>query len=196
MIITTPEEADRMARMGGDQLSAIERIMEFPAGKIALPKQPDMLLKNDKNYDLGGVTVTLKPVGATHTPNAIIAEIAKDKVIYAGDTLYSGRLPAVLPDSNVKSWLQAFDGLRSYKGYTFVPGHGDAAKLSAFEKPTYQYLSALHKHMTDAVDDSLDMQEAIDSMDQSDFSRFADYDMLAGRNASWTYQEAERAAFE
>ena len=71
-----------------------------------------------------GVTVKLTPVGGTHTPNSITAEVAADRVVYAGDVLYGERLLAVLDVSDVSNWIAAFDGLRAYKGYTFIPGHG------------------------------------------------------------------------
>ncbi len=50
--------------------------------------------------------------------------------------------------------------------------------------------------MNKMVEEGVDVQDAIDGLDQSQFSKLANYEQLAGRNASWTYIEREAAAFE
>jgi len=196
-IITTPAEAKRMFALGGNFTSAVERNLGLAQGRVKIPAPPNRLNDKPVTLDLGGkVIVNLVPVGANHTPDSIIAVVKKDKTIYTGDLLYSGRLLAVLPDSSVKSWISAFDKLRDYKGYTFVPGHGQAAKLKAFEFPTYQYLTHLYKYMSAAIDEDVGLDDAMEKLDQSAFSKLANFEILAGPNASWTYLEVEKAAFE
>ena len=46
------------------------------------------------------------------------------------------------------------------------------------------------------VEAGTDIQDAINSLDQSKFSKLENFEDLAGRNASWTYLEREKAAFE
>jgi hypothetical protein len=41
------------------------------------------------------------------------------------------------------------------------------------------------------IEAGADMQESIDKLDQSRFKALADFNELAGRNASWTYLERE-----
>jgi hypothetical protein len=50
--------------------------------------------------------------------------------------------------------------------------------------------------MNKMVEEGVDVQDAINRLDQSRFAKLANYDLLAGRNASWTYLEREAAAFE
>jgi len=196
-IITTTAEAKRMSSMGGNFTSAVERNLGLTEGSVEIPAPPNRLIDKPETLDLGGnVFVELKPVGATHTPNSIIAIVKQDKIIFSGDLLYSGRLLAVLPDSNVKSWISAYEKLREYKGYTFVPGHGKAAKLKAFEFPTHKYLTHLYKHMFDAIEEDFGLDDTMKKLDQSAFSKLANFEALAGPNASWTYLEVEKAAFE
>ena len=68
--------------------------------------------------------------------------------------------------------------------------------LKDFDFPTRQYLTLLLTHMDKMVDEGVDAQDAIDRLDQSRFSKLANFDQLAGRNASWAYLEREAAAFE
>ena len=79
---------------------------------------------------------------------------------------------------------------------TFIPGHGQPGPLKNFDFPTRQYLELLHSHMQKMVEDGVDIQDAINSLDQSRFSQLANFKDLAGRNASRAYLEQEAAAFK
>ena len=50
--------------------------------------------------------------------------------------------------------------------------------------------------MDDAIDQGLELQDAINSLDQASWKDLEDFDALAGRNAHQTYLEREAAAFE
>ena len=96
----------------------------------------------------------------------------------------------------MKSWIEVFDKLRGFGDVTFVPGHGAPAQLSAFEFSTREYLMLLHTHMTNAIEQGQDLQDAMVSLDQSRFSKLENFQELAGRNASLAYLEAETEAFK
>jgi hypothetical protein len=91
----------------------------------------------------------------------------------------------------MKSTGRQCDKLKSFGNVTFVPGHGKPAPLSTFRFPTRDYLALLHAHMTEAVEQGKDQQDAIASLNQTRFSKLANYEDLAGRNASFAYLEAE-----
>jgi glyoxylase-like metal-dependent hydrolase (beta-lactamase superfamily II) len=196
-VMATPEEAARMEDMGGMFALFGAQALGLKEGAVIAPKAPGTLIKAPRTLDLGGgVTVNLIPAGANHTPNSLIAEVPSDKVIYAGDVLYSGRLPAILNISNTEHWIKAYDGLRRFKGYTFIPGHGQPAPLSAFEFPTYSYLTNIWSYMMKAVDNGVGLGKATKGYDQSAYSKLANFKQLAGRNASWAYQQVELVSFE
>ena len=96
----------------------------------------------------------------------------------------------------VVDWIGAFGRLREFGGFRFVPGHGEPGPLAAFEHPTFEYLTVLKGHMDRAVDEGVDLQDAIGSLDQSPWADLADFDALAGRNAHQAYLQSEAAAFE
>jgi len=50
--------------------------------------------------------------------------------------------------------------------------------------------------MDKMVAQGVDVQDAINKLDQSRYSKLANFELLAGRNASWAYLEREQAAFE
>jgi glyoxylase-like metal-dependent hydrolase (beta-lactamase superfamily II) len=195
-IIAQTKSAERMAAQSGNYAGAIERILELPKDSVKLPKKPDKLIDKEAQLDLGGVNIKLHSYGASHTPSSLAVEIPADKIVYAGDILYAQRLLAVLPDSNTKSWLSVFDQLKQYGDATFIPGHGQPGPLKDFDFPTRSYLNLLLTHMDKMVDQGVDVQDAIDKLDQSRYSKLTNFELLAGRNASWAYLEREQAAFE
>ena len=194
-VIAHQSEAARMARMGSDFAGGISMNLGLNAASITVPTAPDIQLAEPASYDLGDLQMHLKSFGAAHTPGPLVVHIPADNVVYAGDILYSGRLPAIIPDGSVKSWIKVFDDLKGYGDALFVPGHGKPGKLKDFEFSTRDYLVLLHTHMEKQVKEGADMQTAISGLDQTRFSKLANYPELSGRNASQTYLESEKASF-
>ena len=199
-IIAHEKSAARMQKQAGNFSTAIENILELKPGSVTLPKAPDKVISGDLDLDLGGITLKIRDFGQAHTPTQLVVEIKGQQVdkpiVYTGDLLYSGRLLAVLADSGVKSWLSGYERLKQFGNALLIPGHGEPAKLSAFDFTTRDYLQLLYSHMEKAVDEGTDIQDAINQLDQSAYSGLVNFEELSGRNASWTYLEAEKAAFE
>ena len=195
-IIAHEKTAERMEKQAGNFATGIENILELKPGTVKLPAPPDRMIKGDTELDLGGLAIKLWDFGPAHTPTQLVVEVKQDKLVYTGDILYSGRLLSVQSASNVAHWIEAYDRLKQFGDVLFVPGHGQPDKLSAFDFPTRQYLALLLSHMNKMVEEGTDIQDAINSLDQSKFSKLENFENLAGRNASWTYIEREAAAFE
>ena len=195
-VIASAAEAKRMAAMGGQFAQSSELALGLQPGGIVISSAPDRILEGDAELDLGDLKIQLRQFGVAHTPGPLVVYIPKDKVVYGGDILYSGRLPAIVDGGNVRSWIEVFDKLRGFGDVTFVPGHGKPAKLSAFEFPTRAYLYLLAKHMRRAMVQGMGQQDAIQTLDQSAFAKLENYRELAGRNASFAYLEAEVEAFK
>ncbi|MDP2690564.1 MAG: MBL fold metallo-hydrolase, partial [Deltaproteobacteria bacterium] len=72
----------------------------------------------------GGRTIELVYAGsAAHTPGDIFVLLPAEKVVFAGDLLYNGRLP-LLNDGNTPGAIAALDRLSKTGALIFVPGHG------------------------------------------------------------------------
>lgn len=191
-----PVESQRIQRRAGDFAGAIERVLELPKDSVVIPGVPDKQVDKKTTLDLGGITIDISPMPASHTGGSLIVSVPVDKIIYAGDILYSGRLLAVLEESDVTSWLQCYDRLKSLGRVKLVPGHGEPAYLSAFDQSTRAYLQHLETNMKRMVDEGIALQDAINQLDQGQWKDLANFKELAGRNASWTYLEKERKSFE
>lgn len=195
-ILAHEDEIKRMKKSSLDFASRIERALELKKDSIKTPALPDTAIIKKRNIDLGGLKIQVIPMPTNHTAGSLIVSVPADKIVFSGDVLYGGRLLAVMPVSNTKSWLAAFDKLKKFGKVTFVPGHGQPGNLNSFKKSTHDYLQLLYSHMSKALDNGVDLQDAINSLNQKNFSSLANYKELAGRNASWTYIEREKAFFE
>lgn len=195
-IITHKINAERMAAQGANFAANIEQTLQLPVGSIKIPQAPNRIIETKTTLDLGGVSLILDNFGKAHTPAQLVVEIPADKIVYTGDILYGQRLLAITPESHVKSWLAAFDRLKSFGSVTFIPGHGKPGPLADFDFPTRQYLELLFSQMSKMVADGVGLQDAIDNVDQSRFSNLANFKLLAGPNASRAYLEREAASFE
>jgi glyoxylase-like metal-dependent hydrolase (beta-lactamase superfamily II) len=195
-IIAAEEAVPRIANEGEAMARTAEQIIGAAPGAIQTPGNPDLALAEIALLQLGGVTLKVIPIGTAHTPGSTIVEVMEDNVVYAGDVLYGGRLLSILPVSRVDEWIAAIDNLRTFDNVVFVPGHGEPGNYGEFEDSNYKYLTTLKAHMDKAIDEGIELQNAIDSLDQSEWQNLADFEALAGRNAHQTYLECEIAAFE
>ena len=196
-VIASTEAAARMTRDGGDFMQAIAAVLELK-DPPALPAPPDRLIeeKGEQRIDLGGgVIVTIMHFGRTHTGGSLVVRVAPDRTVFAGDVLYAGRLPAILPDSNVIGWIAGFERLRGIDAAVFVPGHGQPGPLSAFEPSTLAYLKALKSHMDAAFKAGMDPSTAVRKFDASSWRQLVNFTELSDRNAALAYLESEREGF-
>jgi glyoxylase-like metal-dependent hydrolase (beta-lactamase superfamily II) len=195
-VIAAAGAVPRITAEGLAFAATVEGVLGLAPGSVEAPEAPDVAVDAQTPLDLGGVRLRVIPVGDAHTPGSLVVAVEPDALVFTGDVLYGGRLLAVLSESHVQEWIQAFGRLRELGDARFVPGHGEPGPLSAFEHPTHEYLTALKRHMDQAVEEGIDLQDAIGSLDQSGWKGLADFEALAGRNAHQAYLQSEAAAFE
>lgn len=195
-VIAAAEAVPRITGEGVAFAATVARILELPEGSVLAPGVPDRAIQQETRLDLGGITLRVIPVGTAHTQGSLVVVVEPGGVVFAGDVLYGGRLPAILPESKIGDWIIAFDRIREFDGDQFVPGHGNPGPLSAFAHPTRDYLEAMKRHMDEAVDKGVDLQEAIRTFDASPWASLADFTELSGRNAHQAYLQSEADAFK
>ena len=196
-ILAATEAAERMQNEAAGFAATVAQTLGL-SETISAPKPPTQLINTGEREGLdlgGGVTLVVEHYGRTHTRGSLIARIEPDATIYAGDILCSGRLLSILPDGHVGEWIAAAERLRTLEAKLFVPGHGNPGPLADFEQPTYAYLHALLTHMDKAVENGIDISEAMSSFDDDNWEALANFTELSGRNASLTYLEREAEGF-
>lgn len=181
-----------MRSRGGDQLAALRALLG-PAAEGTVPTMPKRLLQTpDARLELGGTVFEFRHRGGGHTPGDLVVWLPQSNVAFAGDIVYVDRLLAVLPVSSTRAWLEAFAALEQLAPQRIVPGHGRITDLAAARSQTRAYLAALRAHMARAVEQGVDVSEAVKSFDAKPFLHLSNAAELNPGNASRTFLEVER----
>lgn len=189
-IIAAAAAIDDMNARGAMQLEGLKgELREKLAGTDAV--LPTKTFEKEGELKLGGRDIRILHFQPAHTPGDSIVWLPREGVVFAGDLVYVDRLLGVLPFSSASGWLASFDEMAKLNPRLIIPGHGEVCDLAKAQRETRDYLQLLVGHMQRAVDDMVELQVAIDSLDQSAFARLPNYDLLKGGNASRVYLEVE-----
>lgn len=194
-VILAHKAADRLMRDAGEtQIAANKTLLKEKAAGTTLT-YPDELVDDKREMKLGNTVVQLLHFGQAHTPGDIVVRLPQQRVVFAGDIVYTERMLVVLPISHSGSWVQAFDKLAQLDPKTIIPGHGHPTNLERARKETRDYLFYLREAVGKSLDRGDTLQDAVDKIDQSGFKHLANFDQLARRNANQVYLEMEKEAF-
>lgn len=145
---------------------------------------PDRWLSEDETFEMGGLRFRLQHVGPGHSPEDLTLLVEEDDVIFAGDTVYAGRVPFVGTADTVL-WLLAIERLLQIPARVLVPGHGPASHAPREDlQLTHDYLSFLRREMGRAVADFQSFDEAYA---RTQWGHFAKLPAFAAANRSNAY---------
>ncbi|WP_338604275.1 MBL fold metallo-hydrolase [Saccharopolyspora sp. SCSIO 74807] len=86
--------------------------------------QPDRLVHDRAEIDLGDRIVQLHHLGAGHTDHDLVAQVPDAGVVFAGDLVEQGA-PPDFEDAFPESWPAALAALLQLRPEIVVPGHGN-----------------------------------------------------------------------
>jgi glyoxylase-like metal-dependent hydrolase (beta-lactamase superfamily II) len=100
---------------------------ELPAPRTVEIAPVDVLFQEQLDLDLGGVTVHVRHVESDHCPDACIAYVAQDNVLFLGDALCASPEGAMTREKA----FPLFDLVLAYGAEHFVEGHHPAVTTQA-----------------------------------------------------------------
>lgn len=193
--LVASKEGERVMReMGAQQLEANQTLLKEKAAGTKLTYPTD-LVTDKRELKLGKTLIQLLHFGPAHTPGDLVVWLPEQKILFAGDIIYTERLLAVIPIGNSANWVEAFDKLAALKPKTVVPGHGKPTTMERARRDTRDYLSFLRTEAKRVFEASGSMQDAVEKTDQSRFRALVNFDLLARRNMNQVFQEVERDSF-
>ena len=134
--------------------------------------------------------LTLRAWPKAHTDSDLTVTVDDAGVLFAGDLLFVGRVPAL--DGSAKGWLAAIDEIAKTRAKTVVPGHGPVSNdiVAAFA-PERRYLQALVDGVRKEMADGKPIEDATAHVGQSEKSNWQLFDTANAHNVSRVYQELE-----
>jgi len=145
------EDGDaKFAEMAGRSPELWEKFPDLKMGNLQISFPQELTLQ------LPGVSVRLLFAahnGKSHSRGDAIAILEQDRILFAGDLLYTDYHPVTVY-GNIPNWIQSIDNLLKQNFVTVVPGHGP---VSSGGNETYQralvkfrgYLEDFDKQLTE-----------------------------------------------
>ena len=180
---------DHIARVS-DQFERLTSAIGADKLKGTVKKTADIAFVKHYKFKSGITKVEIFHTGTAHTPGDSIVWLPDSKVVFSGDIIYTQRMLGIIPVSNSKSWLTAFDKVVELQPKYVIPGHGKTTDLNSAKKDTFRYLKTL-RDRTLAFMDAGNGIENISSVEQDEFKYLKNYDILKGRNAQKVFEELE-----
>jgi glyoxylase-like metal-dependent hydrolase (beta-lactamase superfamily II) len=129
----------------------------------------DVWIDQSKNITVGGVEFRISRVGPAHAPEDLIVFIPSEKVLFAGDLVFRGRIPFV-GNADSRGWMSALDEIQKLNPRIVVPGHGSYSTNPVADITfTRNYLAYLREVMGPAARDLDPFEEAYAKADWSEY---------------------------
>jgi len=157
---------------------------------------PDLWLDGDTSFRMGGVTFRLLYSEGAHSPEDLMMFVAEDRLLFAGDLIFAGRVPFV-GNADSKGWLKAMDKMIALHPAVVVPGHGPVSHdVERDLSLTRDYLSYLRETMGQAARDLEPFDDAYARTDWSRYRSLPAFEQANRQNAYGTYLRMEQEVLD
>ncbi len=138
-------------------------------------------------FAMGATHFRIVDVGGAHSPEDLMLFVEEDRVLFAGDLFFTGRIPYV-GNADSRAWLVALDRMAPLHPKVVLPGHGDLSTDPEKDVAlTRDYLAYLRATMGTAARDLSDFDEAYRNTDWSRFASYPLFEQANRLNAYGTY---------
>jgi glyoxylase-like metal-dependent hydrolase (beta-lactamase superfamily II) len=148
---------------------------------------PDEWLEGPRELVVGGVSFRLIPAGPAHTPEDLLVWMPGEKVLFAGDLVFRGRIPFV-GQADSRRWISALDQILALGADVMVPGHGPLSREARADlQLTRDYLVHLRRVMGQAAKNLEPWEDAYRAADWRRFEHLPLFQLANRMNAYNTY---------
>lgn len=149
--------------------------------------EADEWLDGARELVVGGIRLRILPVGPSHTAEDVVVHLPQEKVLFAGDIVFRGRIPFV-GQADSRHWISALDEALKLDAQVLVPGHGPHSEQPREDMElTRDYLLHLRKVMGEAARNLEPWEEAYRAADWSRFEKLPLFQAANRMNAYNTY---------
>ena len=165
------------------------------------PVTPDILIGGDRfsSYTLktGGKTFEIYNTGSHHSFGDLVIHQVEDSILWISDLAFNNRV-TFMADGHSKDAIEAQNWLlKKFSNVKLmIPGHG-STQTSPFPMVTQtrDYMKNLRERMAKAVENDIDLQEAVDTTEFEDWKDVNLYGLNQKKNVDFVYQEMEEELF-
>ncbi len=165
------------------------------------PVTPDTLIEGDlyskQTFKVGGQTFDIYNTGSHHSFGDLIVHQVEESIVWISDLAFHNRVTFMADGSSEKavdaqSWL-----LKTFaNAKLMVPGHG-SVQTAPFPmvSDTQKYIQQIRSKVTEAINNDMELQEAVDTIDFDDWKTLNMYGLNHKKNIDFVYRELEEELF-
>jgi glyoxylase-like metal-dependent hydrolase (beta-lactamase superfamily II) len=160
------------------------------AYKNTVPTIPTALIEHNQSMQINTMHIEILHVNhKAHTQSDLLVYIPAIKTLFSGDLIFNERTPS-LRHGNLKGWITALETIKAMPLTTLVGGHGTATTAQAVNM-TYDYLVGLRNEVKKALDEGIDIEDALQIITMSEYKNIALYDVMHRQNVEVAYRMME-----
>ena len=157
-----------------------------PEESIQIP--PSLLISVNKpqEIDLGNRKLRLEAFPSAHTNNDLIVVDMNTKTAWLADLMFTERTPSM--DGDIHGWINALEKIEKSNYEVIIPGHGTPpTNNNKAIRKIKSYLELLRNEIRQAIDDGMDLQDALDTIARSEKNKWELFDVQNARNINMVY---------
>ena len=131
-IYASEQVASAVVNDGDIWVDRFKRMTEGATGQTTI-FPPNSLVKGPDEFSFGNTHARLFLSGNSHSPGDLLVWLPGQKVLLAGDVVYSDRMPSTM-NANVVQWIDFLGELETMQPEVVVPGHGNVTDLEGIRR--------------------------------------------------------------
>ena len=157
-----------------------------PEESIQIPPSLLISINKPQEIDLGNRKLRLEAFPSAHTNNDLIVVDMNTKTAWLADLMFTERTPSM--DGDIHGWIKALEKLEKSNYEVIIPGHGTPpTNNNKAIRKIKSYLELLRNEIRQAIDDGMDLQDALDTIARSEKNKWELFDVQNARNINMVY---------
>lgn len=153
---------------------------------------PKALETDYAKLNLGGIDIEIRYLNHAHFAGDAVVYFPSSGILFSGDHIYVDRPLGILPQSDAKKWLDAFNQIEAMKPKIIVPGHGSVTNIKVAKAQTGDYLIFVVSGVKKYADDMAGVENAVKGLSNApQFEKVANFNELHKGNISRVYLKLE-----
>lgn len=178
------------AKLPIEEKTRMQQRVSAEAYKKTSQTHPTLFVEDEKVLDFDGTKVQLKSVkNKAHSNSDLYIYIPSKRIVFVGDLVFNDRIPSIR-DGNLAGWIEALDEVKTLDVDFIVGGHGDMISRDSVVM-TYNYLNDLQNEVSQALEDGVDIANAVNAIALTKYKDIKLYDMMHRQNVETAYRILE-----
>ena len=157
-----------------------------PEESIQIPPSLLISINKPQEIDLGNRKLRLEAFPSAHTNNDLIVVDMNTKTAWLADLMFTERTPSM--DGDIHGWINALEKIEKSNYEVIIPGHGTPpTNNNKAIRKIKSYLELLRNEIRQAIDDGMDLQDALDTIARSEKNKWELFDVQNARNINMVY---------